>query len=403
MLAVMPTLPFPLPNAPTLYAPLPELSEIQRAEAVAQVETADGGVAYLVTRYQDVRTVLVDPRFSRAAAARSQDAAADFGLGALSTESIIGMDPPEHTRLRRLVAHAFTGRRVEALRPRAAAIVAELIDRLETLEQPADLVENFSLPLPVQVICELLGVPAEDRKTFHGWSDTLLGGPGSDPAVMGAALQAIGGYLAGLIERKRAVPADDLMSALIAARDEGDKLSEAELVRLCVGILIGGHETTANQINMILLTLRRYPEEAARLVEEPSLVPGAVEELMRFVQLGDGATSLPRITTEDVMLSGVTIPAGAVVLPALAIANRDPGVYEEPDGLDVTRKELSHLSFGAGVHHCLGAQLARMELQEALRGLVTRLPGLSVAVPDGELHFKQGMIVRSVESLPVTW
>jgi cytochrome P450 len=399
----MPTLPFPLPNSPTLYAPLPELSEIQRGEAVVRVQTADGGAAYLVTRYQDVRTVLVDPRFSRAAAARSAAAAADFGLGALASESIIGMDPPEHTRLRKLVARAFTARRVEALRPRAAAIVEQLIDRLETLEQPADLVDNFSLPLPVQVICELLGVPAGDRREFHGWSDTLLGGPGSDPAVMDAALQAIGGYLAGLIELKRATPADDLMTALIAARDQGDKLSEAELVRLCVGILIGGHETTANQIIMILLTLRRYPEEAARLVKEPSLIPGAVEELMRFVQLGDGATSLPRVTTEEVELGGVTIPAGAVVLPAIAIANRDPGMYEEPDGLDITRRELSHLSFGAGVHHCLGAQLARMELQEALRGLLTRLPGLAIAIPDEELRFKQGMVVRSVESLPVTW
>ncbi|MDG6108977.1 cytochrome P450 [Dactylosporangium aurantiacum] len=399
----MTTLSFPLPNAPTLYAPLPALGEIQRDQAVARIDTPDGGVAYVVTRYADVRTVLVDPRFSRAAAAASGSAAADFGLGALATDSIVGMDPPEHTRLRKLVARAFTARRVEQLRPGTARIVDELIDALLDLPQPADLVEHFSLALPVRVICDMLGVPAGDRDTFHGWSDTLLGGPGADPRVMGAALRAMGEYFAGLIAAKRAKPEDDLMTALIAARDEHDRLTEEELVRLSLGILIGGHETTANQITMILLTLRHFPEQDALLRADPSLIPGAVEELMRFVQLGDGATSLPRVATEDVELSGVTIPKGAVVLPALAVANRDPGVYDEPDGLDVTRKELSHLSFGAGVHHCLGAQLARMELQEALRGLFTRLPGLRVAVPDGELRFKQGMIVRSVEALPVTW
>ncbi|MGI5244162.1 cytochrome P450 [Dactylosporangium sp. CA-139066] len=400
----MPTLPFPLPEPPTLYAPLPALADAQREAAVVPVETADGGTAYLVTRYQDVRTVLVDPRFSRAAAARSEAAAADFGLGALATESMAGMDPPEHTRLRKLVVRAFTARRVEELRPRAAQIVDELIDGLLRLPQPADLVDNFSLPLPVKVICELLGVPADDRHKFHAWSDTMMGGPGSDPALMGAALYAMGEYFGGLIYAKRAAPADDLMSALIAARDEEDKLTEEELVRMCVGILIGGHETTANQINMILLTLRRYPEERDRLVKEPALIPGAVEELMRFVQLGNSVTSLPRVTTEDVELGGVSIPAGSVVLPGVAIANRDPQLYADTaDVLDVARPDASHLSFGAGVHHCLGAQLARMELQEALRGLLTRLPQLQIAVPDAELRFKQGMIVRSVETLPVTW
>ncbi|WP_238014009.1 cytochrome P450 [Dactylosporangium sp. AC04546] len=386
-----------------MYAPLPQLTEIQRDQAVAQVEAADGSVAYVVTRYQDVRTVLVDPRFSRAEAAKLQDGAAEFGLGDLASESIVAMDPPEHTRLRRLVARAFTARRVEELRPRAADIVEKLIDELETRERPVDLVEYFSLALPVQVICELLGVPAEDRDRFHGWSDALMSGPGADPRITGAALQAMGEYFGGLIYAKRAQPADDLMTALIAARDEQDKLTERELVTLSLGILIGGHETTANQINMILLTLRRFPEQDARLRADPSLIPGAVEELMRFVQLGDGATSLPRVATEDVVLSGVTIPKGSIVLPAIAAANRDPRNTEGPERLDVARADVSHLSFGAGVHHCLGAQLARMELQEALRGLFTRLPGLRVAVPDEELRFKQGMIVRSVEALPVTW
>jgi len=263
-------------------------------------------------------------------------------------------------------------------------------------------VEHFSLPLPVRVICELLGVPAGDQHIFHGWSDTIMADAGHDPADIRAAMGKLAAYFGQLIADKRAAPADDLMTALIAARDEGDRLTEAELVNLCFGILIAGHETTANQINMFLLTLLHFPEEYARLAASPALVPQAVEELMRFVQLGEGA-GLPRVTTEPVELSGVTIPAGAAVFTSMAAANRDESVFEHPDRLDLTREIAQHLSFGAGAHHCLGAQLARMELQEALSGLLRRLPGLRVAVPDAALRFKAGMIVRSLESLPVTW
>jgi cytochrome P450 len=193
------------------------------------------------------------------------------------------------------------------------------------------------------------------------------------------------------------------MSALIAARDEQDRLSERELELLCLGLLIAGHETTANQINMVLLTLTRHPEEMDRLRADPDLVPQAVEELMRFVQLGDGGASMPRVTTEELELGGVRLPAGSVVLPTIAAANRDPGPFADPDRLDLTRPEVAHLGFGAGVHHCLGAPLARMELQEALGGILRHLPGLRVAAEDSDLTFKRGMIVRSVEALPVTW
>jgi cytochrome P450 len=332
--------------------------------------------------------------------------APEFGLGPLSRESIVAMDPPEHTRLRRLVARAFTSRRVEELRPRVARLVDELIDAMQRRPRPVDLVDlvdSFSLPLPVQVIGELLGVPASDRHTFHAWSDTLMGDTSRDPAETRAAFDGLSYYFAGLIAAKRAEPGDDLVTALIAARDRDDRLSERELVTMCLGLLIGGHETTANQLNMFVLTLLRYPDELARLRADPDAVPGAVEELMRFTQLGDGGTSLPRVTTEDVELGGLTIPKGAAVLPALGAANRDPAVFAEPDRLDLTRTANPHLGFGGGAHHCLGAQLARMELQEALRGLLRRLPGLRVAVPDAELRFKPGMLLRSLEVLPVTW
>lgn len=392
---------FPFPPAPSLYEPTTLLGELREQRPVAKVRMPNGSDAWIVTGYPEVRQVLMDQRFSRAAAAAPE--VQQTGLAKLATETIIGMDPPEHTRLRRLVARAFTARRVEELRPGVVQIVDELLTSLKALPQPADLVSNFSLPLPVQVICELLGVPAADRHIFHEWSDTLVGDWQRDPTEMEQALAALSDYFADLIAAKRAQPQDDLMTALIAARDEQDKLSERELVLLGLSLLIGGHETTANQLNMILLTLRRYPEEMDRLRADPGLVPQAVEELMRFVQLGDGGAGMPRVATEEVELGGVRLPAGAVVMTASVTANRDPSMYPDPDRLDLTRTDSPHLGFGAGIHHCLGAPLSRMELQEALRGLLRHVPDMRIAIPDEALRFKPGMLLRSLESLPVTW
>ncbi|GAB3137405.1 cytochrome P450 [Micromonospora sonneratiae] len=388
---------YPVAPSPSIYHPSPQLTELRERCPVTPVVMSDGSPAWLVTRYADVRQVLTDARFSRAAA-RGDDAPPKE-LGALETESLIGMDPPEHTRLRRLVARAFTPRRVEQLRPWVAGLVDELIDRMTTLPRPVDLVEHFSTPFPVQVISELLGVPEADRQHCKAWSDTMMGDWQRDPEGTQAALDGF----ARMIAAKRAEPADDLITALIQARDEHDKLSEHELVSVCVGVLIGGHETTTNQINMSLLTLMHHPDQLERLRADPDGITPAVEELIRVIQLGDTGVMLPRITTEEVELSGVTLPKGAAVLPAFVAANRDPAVFPDPDRLDLSRPSNPHLGFGAGVHHCLGAQLARLELQEALRGLLTRLPGLRVAIPDAELRFKSGLAVRCLEALPVTW
>ncbi len=260
---------------------------------------------------------------------------------------------------------------------------------------------GFSLPLPAQVICEMLGVPAEDLGQFHAWSDTILGDWQRDPDEILTALAQLYGYFGALIETKRARSADDLMSALIAARDEDDRLSEEELTVMCCTLLIGGHETTANQINLSLLLLLDHPDQVATLRADPGSIPAAVEELLRCTRLG----GLPpaRVTTEDVQIGGVVIPAGEQVMPLYGTANRDPSVFSDPDRFDVTRDAAGHLAFGAGVHHCLGAQLARVELQEAFRGLTGRLPGLRLAVPAGDLEFKPGMAIHSLRELPIRW
>jgi cytochrome P450 len=395
------TSPIPFPPPPSIFHPSPEMKELQRSRPVVRTRLPDGRIGWLVTRYDDVRQVLIDPRFSRAAAVAPD--VPDPGLGQAASDTILSMDPPEHTRLRRLVAGAFTARRVEALRPRVTKLVDELIDHLFTLPQPADLVENFSFPLPVQVICELLGVPTADRRLFHEWSDTVLSDISRDPQEIEAAFAELSGYFVRLLAAKRAQPVDDLMTALIEARDAQDRLTESELVRLCLTLLVAGHETTANQINMFLLVLHENPEQLRRLRADLGMIPQAVEELMRFAQLGSSGGGLPRVTTEEVELSGVRIPAGEAVIPVITVANRDPALIPDPDRIDVARPLTTHLGFGAGVHHCLGAQLARMELQEALRGLLGRMPRMELAVPVADLTFKNGMIVRSLQTLPVRW
>ncbi len=388
----------PAPESPD--DPEPAIYELLRTRRVLESELPDGRTGWLVGGYEQVRQVLTDQRFSRALAAAPDHSPQGIELSAADT--IAGMDPPEHTRLRKLVASAFTARRVEALRPRVAAIVDELIDGFTAEPQPADLVTSFSLPLPVRVICDMLGVPAADLDKFHVWTSALVADWQRDTGEIITALLELNGYFAQLIAVKRAQPTDDLLSALIAARDSEDRLSEEELTRLGSTMLVGGYETTANQISLSLLVLLDHPADLARVRTEDALIPAAVEELLRYVRLTGGA-ALARVTTEDVELGGVTIPAGEAVLPILPLANRDQLAFSDPDQFDIDRAPVTHLAFGGGFHHCLGAQLARVELQEAMRGLLTRLPGLSLAVPASELRFKPGMAISNLRELPVTW
>lgn len=390
--------PYPLAPAATIYHPSPDYALFRQSCPVPRILLPDGTVAYLATRYADVRSVLTDPRFSRAAAAGPNRPTRE--LGSLAEDSLIGMDPPLHTRIRRVVAHAFTVRRVEELRPKVAALVSGMIDGMQAAGPPADLITHLSAPLPVNVISELFGIAQADREQVRRWSDALVGDWDAAPEAPQAALAAFG----EMIAQRRQRPGDDLMSALIAAWDAHPDLTERQLISVTAGIFVGGHETTTNQINLFMLLLDRHPDQLRALRgDDPQAIAGAVEELSRFIQLGDNGVLLPRVTVTEVELSGVRIPAGSAVLPAIVSGNRDEAEFADAGRLDLTRAQAQHLGFGAGPHHCLGAALARMELQEALGGLLRRLHGLRVAVPDHDLRFKPGLVVRSLESLPVTW
>ncbi|MEU2589138.1 cytochrome P450 [Streptomyces avermitilis] len=394
---------FPFPDPPSVCELPPELAEIRDGQSVVEVKFPDGISGWMVTKHADVRKVLVDSRFSSKVMATAAAAMSETETGKLMNESLVGMDAPEHTRLRKLVTKAFTARRVETLRPRITELVGQLLDELETLPRPVDLVKTFSVPLPVRVICELLGVPAGDQDTFHAWSNALLG-DWQQVVEKEAATVSLVNYFGELIAVKRENPADDLISELIAISNEDSTLTEREIIALSIGILSAGHETTANQISMFLVTLLHNPAELDKLRDNREAIPKAVDELLRFVPLTTTGGIIPRLTTAEVELSGgQVLPAGAVVLPAVATANRDPEVFEDGERLNVTRENNPHLAFGAGIHHCLGAQLARIELQEALGAILDRMPEVRLAVPESELRLKSASIIRGLESLPITW
>ncbi|MFF1355660.1 cytochrome P450 [Streptomyces sp. NPDC058297] len=384
--------PFPL------YRQLREEGPVRRAVIVGGLE------AWLVTRYDDGLSALSDPRLS----SDIRDASDPRLMQRLpSTEresmlrTMLRSDPPDHTRLRRLVSKAFTARRVAELRPRIQAVTDRLLDAVTPVGR-ADLVEDFALPLPVTVISELLGVPTTDRYDFQRWTDDMIlrGPEPPDPAVVDAAWQQMRSYLTKLLETKRAQPRDDLLSALITARDEQQQLDEDELIAMSFLLLVAGYITTVNLIGGGIAALLAHPDQLRMLRDDPALLPDAIEEFLRY----DGPVNpgIARFAREDVAIAGVAIPRGATVLIATAIADRDPAQFPGPDRLDVTRRDNAHLAFGHGIHYCLGAPLARLEGQVAIGTALRRLPGLTLAVPPGELRWRPGGL-RGPVHLPVTF
>ncbi len=363
---------------------------------------------WILTRYADAVAVLKNPAFSsdhRHAEGPLLDLAAsqrDPELLERRATVMLFQDPPAHTRLRSLVNKAFTPRRVEAMRAGIIEIVDDLLDRAGDAGR-MDVIADLAYPLPVTVICEMLGVPPEDYDTFKGWSSALAANldPLPLPESLAKALaagDAFEAYFRELIADRRANPRDDLLSDLVAAEEKGDRLSEEELLAMCTLILVAGHETTVNLIGNGTLALLRHPGEIQRLLDDISLMPGAVEELLRY----DSPVQVTaRTALTDVDVAGTTIPKGRQVVAVIGAANRDPSAFADPDRLDIGRTENHHLAFGAGIHFCLGASLARTEGQIAIGRLVTRFPGLSLEVEDPP--WRETVTLRGLAALPVTF
>ncbi|WP_037607971.1 cytochrome P450 [Streptacidiphilus rugosus] len=396
-----PAYPFARPDALT---PCPHYAALREAQPVAPVRMPSGDLAHLVTGYEAVRTVLSDPRFSRSATL--EPGAPRLAAAPQRFPSLPNLDGAEHARVRALVSREFTARRVASLRPRIQELTDGLLDdmsaRGEAEGRSADLVEALAFPLPVRVICELLGVPLADQEQFTRWSAAFVATTGSSAEEMLAAQAGLRDYFSALFAEKRVRPGDDLLSALVQVRDgEQDRLSEQELVFLGVSLLVAGHETTVNQIGNSVLALLAHPEQPARTLTDPDAVPAAVEELLRLHLPGD--ETLLRIAVEDVELDGRLIRAGEAVLPSLGSGNRDAARFAEPDRLDLGRSVNAHLSFGHGIHYCLGSGLARAELQIALSTLFARFPTLRLAIPAEQVPRTSGRLITGVSSLPVAW
>jgi len=389
--------PFSQPNALEFD---PALKQVAEQAPVARVRLPYGeGEAWLVTRYEEVRTVVTDQRFSRAAII-GRDFPRITPEPIVQAEAINVMDPPAYSRLRKLVAKGFTNRHVEQMRDKTQQIADALLDTMTEHGCPADLVEHLSSQLPLRTISEMLDIPAADRPRLRRRAMALMST--GVPEGQRSAKAELRAYFAELTARRRQAPADDLLSALATAQDGGDFLDEGELAVLGMLLLVAGHDTTTNQISNLTYTLLTHPRQQAWLREHPDQLPQAIEELLRFIPFRHGV-GIPRVATEDVPLGGVTIRKGEMVHVSYLTANRDALVFERPDELELGRPGGPHMTFGWGTHHCIGAHLARMELQVAIGTLLRRFPQLHLAVTPEQVPWQTGSIWRSPQALPVAW
>ncbi|MFB8238292.1 cytochrome P450 [Kitasatospora purpeofusca] len=380
----------------------PLLKRLLTEEPIARIRLPHGeGEAWLATRYEDVRVVTTDRRFSRAAGI-GRDLPRMTPAPIAQVESINLMDPPAHNRLRRLVAQGFTNRQVERMRAHTQRVVDGYLDEMTEHGAPADLVAHLSARLPLTTICELLDIPAEDRTELRGHAVAMMAmGPNSGAGQVNAKT-ALRAYFAELTAARRRDPGEDLISALATARDGAELLDDDELAVMAMVLLVTGHDTSTYELSNITYTLLTHPEQLAKLRAQPEMLPRALEELLRFIPFRQGV-GIARVATEDVELGGVLIRAGEPVHVSYLAANRDPAMYERPDELDLDRGAPTHMTFGYGTHHCLGSHLARMELQVAIGTLLNRFPGLRLAVPPEALDWQTGSIWRYPRTLPVAW
>lgn len=385
------------------FDPTPQLREIRETEGVRTVTNAFGMSAYLITRYDDIKTVLSDhARFSNGrppgfvvpgAPPIDEEEQSRSRAG-----NLLGLDPPEHQRLRRMLTGEFTHRRMQRLQPRIVEIVDAQLDVLAAAGPGADLVEHFALPIPSLVICELLGVPYADRDDFQRRSARQLDLSIPIPERLELAREGRA-YMGSLVAGARTRPGDDILGMLV--REHGGELTDDELIGIAGLLLLAGHETTSNMLALGTLALLRHPDQLAAVREDPDAVAPAVEELLRWLSIVH--TAIPRITTTDVVIAGVEIPAGQLVFASLPSGNRDSEFVDAPDRFDIGRGAPGHLAFGHGVHHCLGAPLARMEMQIAFPALLRRFPTLALAENFADVQFRSFHFIYGLKSLEVCW
>ncbi|MET7891511.1 cytochrome P450 family protein [Streptomyces mirabilis] len=367
---------------------------------VHRVAGTDGNPAWLVTRYEDVREALANPLLSMDKKHALPGSYQGLSLPPALDANLLNMEAPDHTRIRRLVVRAFTSCRIEQLRTPVRETADRLLDALGP-HGSADLMTAYAAPLPITVICDLLGIPGEYRRDFRAWTDVLVA---PDPTRPGAAKEAVAamlGFLTQLLADKRKKPADDLLSDLIAVRDEGDRLTEDELMSLAFLILFAGYENTVQLIGNAILGLLTHPDQLAALRANPERFPNAVEEFARHE--GPALLAIRRFPVEDVTIGAVTVPAGETVLLSLAAANRDPARFPDPERLDLGREASGHLALGRGIHYCVGAPLARLETEIAVTALLERLPDLALDTDPAELRWRPSLRARGLLALPVTY
>ncbi|MET8245155.1 cytochrome P450 [Streptomyces sp. NPDC005202] len=380
-------------HPPTGYDPL------RATRPLARITLYDGRPVWLVTGHSLARDLLADPRLSTDRTRPGFPAPTPrFAAVRNRTTALLGVDDPKHRTQRRMMIPSFTLKRATALRPRIQRIVDDLLDAMTAQGPPAELVSAFALPVPSTVICALLGVPYADHEFFEAQSRRLLRGPTA--ADTEDARDRLDAYLGELIDRKQKEPGDGLLDELVQQQLREGTLDRAELIALTLILLVAGHETTANMISLGTYTLLQYPERLAELRADPSLLPAAVEELMRMLSIADG---LLRQASEDIEVAGTTIRAGDGVVFSTSVINRDEDVYPAPDTLEWHRPARHHVAFGFGIHQCLGQNLARAELEIALSTLFERLPTLCLAAPADEIPFKPGDTIQGMLELPVTW
>ncbi|MEU5365818.1 cytochrome P450 [Streptomyces sp. NPDC005925] len=383
--------------------PYEAFSVLRAEEPVTLVETPDGARAWLVTRYEDVRSALADPRLSRDIEKLYEALGRQIGKELKATDEITNhlanSDRPRHTRLRKALVFAFTPRRVADMRPGLEKAVDELLDDLAVQKQP-DLLVGLTEPLPIIAIAQLLGVPPSDWRQFQIWSRTMHTVDATDPTgILAQHTRELSDYMAGLIAEKTRHPSDDLISAMVHA--EGDKLlSPKEILSTAFALMTGGNETTTALMTGCFAALLTHPEQAARVRADLDLLPRVVDELIRFSS--PMLYSLQRLTLEDVEIGGTTIPAGEIVMISPASANHDPEAFaDRPEELDIDRPKPAHLTFGHGIHNCIGSHLARAQAEIGIRRVFERFPDIRLAVRPSELRYQPTLLARAPMALPV--